>query len=479
MIIFFCTLISLIAVFLLIIFIRCLAFKPKKQTTPKISPVDFDRDSAVDGLARLVKIRTVSYEDASLEDASAFESFEKELEKLFPCVFETCELTKFKERSILLKWSGRSCASPTVLMAHYDVVPADENGWEVDPFGGVIRDGCLWGRGTLDTKITLTASLFAAESLIKRGFVPKNDVYFAFSGNEEINGGGAPAIVDYFERNKITLGMVLDEGGAVVENVFPGVKKPCAVVGFSEKGMLNVRFEVVSRGGHASAPPSKTPIGELSKACVRIQKNPFKMKLSRPALEMFDTLGRHSTLLYRLIFSNLWCFSWVLDKIAKKSGGEMNALLRTTVAFTQAEGSPAPNVIPTRASMVANVRLNPLDTAESAQKYLEKVAKNENITLHTLYAMDPSRISTASGDGWDRLTDAILSTWGDVIVSPYLMIQCSDSRHYDRISDKVYRFCAMDLSREERATIHGHNERIRLECIHKSVEFYIRFIESC
>lgn len=479
MTVFLYTTLALIFAFLLIIFIRCLTFKPKMQAPTQKSAVNFDKDGAVDALAHLVRIKTVSYEDKSLEDASAFENFENELEKLFPRVFGACELTKFKERSILLKWSGKSHNSPTVLMAHYDVVPVDASGWEVDPFEGVTFDGYLWGRGTLDTKITLCASLFAAENLIKQGYVPENDIYFAFSGNEEINGGGAPAIVDYFEKNNITPGLVLDEGGAVVENVFPGVKKPCAVVGISEKGMLNVQFEVSSFGGHASAPPAKTPIGELSKACVKIQKNPFKMKLSPPALEMFDTLGRHSTFLYRLIFSNLWCFSWVLDLIAKKSGGEMNALLRTTVAFTQSSGSPAPNVIPTQASMVANVRLNPLDTAESVKTRLKKLVNNENIEIKSLYAMDPSRISTTSGDGWNKLSDAILSTWGDVIVSPYLMIQCSDSRHYGRICDKVYRFCAMDLTKEERSTIHGHNERIRLECIYKSVEFYIRFIESC
>ena len=112
-------------------------------------------------------------------------------------------------------------------------------------------------------------------------------------------------------------------------------------MGIAEKGLMNVEYSVASQGGHASAPAPHTPIGKLSMACAKVEKHPFKMHITKPAAEMFDTLGRRSTFVYKIIFANLWCFAPVLDLICRLSGGELNALVRTTVAFTQMEGSQA------------------------------------------------------------------------------------------------------------------------------------------
>jgi carboxypeptidase PM20D1 len=194
---------------------------------------------------------------------------------------------------------------------------------------------------------------------------------------------------------------------------------------------------------------------------------------------MFDTLGRHSNFLYRMIFANLWCFGWVIDLLGKLSGGEMNALVRTTSAFTQMEGSSARNVIPPEAKMVANMRLNPSDSVASALEYLKKTIKDDAVEITALESCEPSRVSQVDCPAWDKIAASVAETWKGCIVAPYLMVQCSDSRHWGRISDKVYRFSAMDLTKEERGTIHGNNERIRLETLKKSVEFYIRLMSKC
>ena len=470
---------AILAVFFAVVLIRTAQFKPKAQPAISTEEVTFDKDAAVRNLAELVRCKTISYSDSSLEDDAEFEKLIAKLPGLYPNVFKTCEFSQFPDRALLFRWPGKCAGDAAVMMAHYDVVPVNEENWEKPPFDAIIENGVMWGRGTLDTKATFNGVLFAADHLIASGFVPEHDVYFAFSGGEEVNGKGAPNIVSYFKEHNIQLSMVVDEGGAVVENVFPGVKAPCGLIGIAEKGMINAQYRTRSAGGHASAPKPHTPVGILAKACTKVEGHPFKMHLTKPVAEMFDTLGRHSTFLYRMIFANLWCFGWVLDVLGKTSGGEMNALLRTTVAFTQMEGSSARNVIPPEAKMVSNMRLNPADSVESALNYLRKTVGDESVEITALESFEPSRISRTDCEGWDKVSAAVAATWPGCIVSPYLMVQCSDSRHYGAISDKVYRFSAMDLTSEERATIHGNNERIRLEGLCKAVEFYIRLMKSC
>ena len=282
----------------------------------------------------------------------------------------------------------------------------------------------------------------------------------------------------YFKEKGIVINYVVDEGGGVVEDVFPGVSSECAMVGIGEKGILDVEYKVKSGGGHASAPRPGSPVVALSRAVTAIEDDPLPMRISEPAAKMFDTLGRHSSFVYRLIFSNLWCFKGVLNSITKKSGGELNALLRTTVAFTKMEGSKATNVIPPEASVISNIRIAPGDTVESVLAELKKRVNNDKISITPIggYETDPSPVAPVDDPAWDKIKNAVAGTWKGCIVSPYLMVQCSDSRHYRDVTNKVYKFSAMDLTAEERGTIHGNNERIRLEVIGRATEFFTRLM---
>ena len=474
-----CSLAGVIFLLIAILLIRTLAFKPKFEQPIQQEVVEFDKNQAVKCLQSLVQCKTISDFDKSNEDDAEFEKLINLLPTLYPNVYAKTELKTFGGRSLMFIWKGKTDKNPSVFMSHYDVVSVEEDKWDKPPFAGIIEDDVLWGRGTLDTKATFNAALFAVNHLIGQGFTPDRDVYLCFSGSEEVNGSDAYNMMNYFKENSIELEMVIDEGGAVVNNVFPGVNEPCALVGIAEKGMMNVKYTVNSNGGHASAPKPNSPLVVLANAVKKLDKNPFKMHITEPVKIMLDTLGRKSTFLYRMIFANMWLFKGLLDKIARMSGGELNSLFRTTIAITQAEGSKGINVIPPVASISTNMRLNPMDSVNSATKMLKKTINNDKIDIKILASTEPSRISKVDALGFERIKTAIKATWDNVLVSPYLMVQCSDCRHYGEISDRVYRFSAMAMTKEERNTVHGNNERIRLSQIEKSVEFYIRLIKSC
>lgn len=190
---------ALLVILIAVVLIRTANFKPGCKSEVKPEPVEFDRQKAVDNLQQLVRCRTVSNRDPGLEDDAEFEKLIGLLPELYPAFWNKCPLTRFPDRGLLFKWEGQSHERCSVMMAHYDVVPADEDLWTKPPFDAIIEDGILWGRGTLDTKNSFNGALTAADHLIAKGFVPEYDIYFAFSGGEEVNGRGAENIVDWFE----------------------------------------------------------------------------------------------------------------------------------------------------------------------------------------------------------------------------------------------------------------------------------------
>lgn len=470
---------SLFVAFLAIILIRAALFNPKEQLVAAGDAISLDEDKIVSDMQELIRCKTISYNDEKMVDKKEFQKFQNLLPTLYPKVHEVCTLHRIGVNGLLYHWKGLEAGDPTVLMSHYDVVPVEAEQWERDPFAADLVDGVLWGRGTLDTKGTLCGILEAAEKLMKEGYTPRKDIYLAFSGQEEINGPTCPEMVNWFKKQGIHPAMVVDEGGAVVEKVFPGVSGECALIGIAEKGFTNIELKEKSRGGHASTPPMHTIVGELAQAVVDIEGHPFKRQLTKPVKEMLDTLGRRSTFAYKILFANLWCFEGLFDMVCKMSGGELNAMMRTTCAVTKMEGSKAFNVIPPKASVGMNLRLMGKDTYDFAKSYLEKVIHNPNIEVEVFEGRNPSIESDTDCQEWRKLCQVAKDTWPDAIVSPYLMMACSDSWYYCDITDRIYKFSAMKLSKEERGMIHGNNERVPVKTLVRTVEFYVRLMKVC
>ena len=282
---------GILVLFLVVLFIRAILFQPEKKEKKEQSEIAIHEEKIVEDLIALIQCKTVSFRDDSLILHDEFLRFQEELKKRFPLLHKHAVLEHIVKNGLLYYIKGKSGEKVSVCMAHYDVVPADEEKWDKPAFSGLLENGVIWGRGTLDTKGTLVAMLEAMEQLLEEGYQPNNDLYFSFSGEEEIDGDTCADIVSYFEEKGIHPDFVLDEGGAIVDHVFPGVESDCALIGVGEKGSVNLEFSLKSSGGHASTPPVHTILGKLSKAVVDIEKNPFKAQYTPPVLEMFDKLG--------------------------------------------------------------------------------------------------------------------------------------------------------------------------------------------
>lgn len=459
-----------------VILVRTILFQPKQVIKVSTENAKINEKEVVEHFSELIQLKTVSSIDTDEMDMAVFKTFQNKLDELYPVVTSTCHKELIGPTGILYRWKGKDNRQVTVLMSHYDVVPADATNWDKDPFSGLVEDGVIWGRGTIDTKVTLLGILESAEQLMTEGFIPEQDVYFSFTGDEETSGPSTPEIVATLKRRDIKPYLVIDEGGVVLKDVFPGVHKQTALVGIGEKGYLDVEITGTSSGGHSSAPPSKTLTGDMARLITNIEKKSMKSHLTPPVLEMFDRLGRHSTFLYRMIFGNIWLFSPLLKFMFHQQGGQMNALIRTTTAVTKMEGSNAFNVLPPKGTIGVNCRILNTDTVESTLSHLKSLTQTE-FDYKKIELREASPITPTDTKQWQLMEEVIGDMWPEAVLSPYLMIAATDSRHFNLISEHVMRFAPTAITKEELNMIHSNNERIRTETVIECVQFYTKLIK--
>lgn len=467
----------LFVLFVAFVLIRAALFKPPADSPVSLTEHPFSEESVSAHLSEMIRIPTVSNIDPAKSDLRVFSDFRDLLQSLYPEASRVCSRELIGPSGVLYRWKGKSAEESVVFMAHYDVVPATETGWVHEPFSGKIDDaGVLWGRGAIDTKITLCGIMEAVEARIREGFVPDRDIWLSFSGDEEVFGPSAPAIVEHLKSLGVRPSLVLDEGGAVVSNVFPGVSQPCAVVGIAEKGMMNVELAVESNGGHASAPPRRQTVDILARAIRSVLARPFPARLTPASAAMFDVLGRRSSFGYRVLFANIRIFLPLFKLICRLSGGELDAMMRTTCCATTLSGGPAFNVMPSLASAGFNLRLLSGDTVEGTLSEIKSRVRDDRVKVSLAYGNDPSPAASTDSNAWKAVSESIRAVWPEAVPAPYLMVACTDSRHFSRICDNVLKFSAMELSKEERGTMHARNERIPVAKIPLTCSFFWNLI---
>jgi carboxypeptidase PM20D1 len=450
-----------------------------KQKEIASKPAPEISSEALAHFTEAIRHKTISFSDSTKFDTTQFFGFHRFLKKTYPLVHEKLSLEKVAGYSLLYKWDGKNPQlNPIVLMAHQDVVPVEEGTesiWTVDPFAGTVKENFIWGRGTADDKINLISLMEAAEKSLKENFQPERTIYFAFGHDEEVGGHGARAIAALLKSRGVKADLVLDEGGIITNDKVPGMSKPVALLGTSEKGFLSLQLLVEKNGGHSSMPEKETAIDILTKAIIKLREKPFEASFSPSTQGFIEQLGPEMTFTNRMAFANIWLFKPMVIGIYEKSGSG-NAMIRTTTVPTIINAGVKDNVIPTVAKATINFRLLPGDSSSIVIARVKKIIDDERVKIVSAksFISEPSEVTPLDSYAYAKTEETIKKTFTGVVTSPFLMIGGTDSRYFGDVSKGIIKFSPMI----DPVGFHGIDERVSLESYRGALWFYELLIKG-
>jgi len=433
-------------------------------------------------LSHAIRFQTISYDDPTRLDRKAFAGLHALLQTAYPRLHTTLTRQTISDISLLYTWTGADASlEPLMLLAHQDVVPAqDTAGWKYPPFSGQIAEGAVWGRGAIDVKGPLIAICQAVEQLIGQGFKPRRTIYLAFGHDEEVGGlDGAAAIGELLGRHGVRPLLISDEGGAIVEGMVPGVRKPVALVGIAEKGYLTLELKVTALGGHASMPPASSAIGILNGAIRILENHPFPARVGQVTGQMLRALAGELPFASRLAARYLrLCEPLVRRRLAATPAGA--ASLRTTTAVTMLRAGVKDNILPQNAVATVNCRIAPGESSQTVIERVKKIISDDRVAVSRAgrFHSEPSPVAPVDSPGFQLVSQTINQIAPDAVVAPFLVLGGTDSRHYTRLTPCVLRFSAIRVSQADLNTIHANNEHLTFENCRLLVDFYVRLISN-
>ncbi len=481
------TLLGLFLALFAFMLIRTILNRPKQEIRKTVDKIDdIDKERCTRHLQEAIRIKTISMVDEYTDNSAPFIEFREWLEKSYPLTAKTAERTIIQNYSLVYHIKGSDPSlKPGCFLSHIDVVPATAEGWEHDPFAGVLTDdGFIYGRGSQDMKHHLVATIEAIEYHLEHGTKFERDIYLCFGHDEEPPQSclGASSICEYFQNQGIELEFVIDEGGATLDGNMLGVPHLIALIGATEKGNGDFEISVEKSGGHASNPNPPTAVGVLSDCIKRIEDTPMKPRWSPLSKQMIDSLAPFAIAPIKFIFTNRDIFSPLLKLIFTKATPMTNALLRTTFAPTMLWGSDARNVIPRKVKASVNFRTITGETAQDVKAHAENVCKKYvkkgQVKIDLLGYSDPTPDSDTKADVYGKIEKSILETFENSIVAPYPFIAASDARFYVPVCKNIFRFGPFIFGLDDQTRIHALNERLHVDQLVRGTEFFIKCIKN-
>ncbi|MDO8701267.1 MAG: M20 family peptidase [Undibacterium sp.] len=473
----FLFLLMLLMLLLSAIAINTLLTKSRQVAVTPLAVIRIDEQAVAQRLATALQFRTISSLDQPTLSEGEFNRLHAHMKQAFPLLHARLKRETIGADSLLYTWTGSdTSAKPIMLMAHQDVVPIapdTEKNWQQPPFDGVIQDGFIWGRGSWDDKGNLFAIMEAVESLLQDGFIPRQTIYLAFGHDEEVSGlQGAKQIAGVLQSRGVRLDYILDEGLLITEGILKGLNPAAALIGIAEKGYATVHLSLDATPGHSSMPTQKTAIGMMSMALARLEDQQLPADIRGVALQMFDTIAPEMNGINRVLLSNLWLFKPLVQRELAK-GASTNAMLRTTTALTVIHAGNKENILPGHIDATVNFRTLPGDTQTDVLAHLKKTLNNDAIALHPAEAnSDASRVSSINSAAYLTLNKSIREVFANTIVAPGLMLGATDSRHFEALSENIFKFSPVRATADDLPRFHGTNERISIKNYAEMIRFY-------
>ena len=426
---------------------------------------------------KIIQCATISNEYGNKVDWREFGKLHQWLQKFYPTIYREFRLTEIGEAGLQFCFKADNpVKEPLMLMAHQDVVEVgDLAQWTYDPFSGELVDDCVYGRGTTDCKHLLAAEMEAVEDVFASGWRPPYDLYISLGFGEEIyradGPDGARLLCQNLQAEGVTIGCTFDEGGSIVRGKDDTL---VARIGLGEKACVNIEIYKDSAGGHASKPGLGTALGAVAKAIVDIETHPYPYRLIPLAEAQLKAAAAVEDGDKKRIYQEPKKYWEELCALARQNP-ELDAMLHTTFAFTMAQASNQPNVLPSHVGMTMSCRILQGDTIESVMQYLQQFLP-EGVQMRHVSGEDPMPTSTPDSDDYRTVERVLHTLYGkNITLVPFLMLGATDTHYYAPVVQRVFRFDGL-LVDDRWGGAHQVNERIPADALPGSKQFFKSFL---
>lgn len=479
----FLTTLAIFVSLLAVMFIRAIKLHPlPTEDVSAIKVPSVDAQKASNNLSQAVQFKTIATLDGNKENEESFIGFHKFLRETYSDVFSKLEVKEFKPFGLLLKWQGKNSElKPIMLMAHQDVLPADErslNNWTHPPFSGAIDKGMIYGRGTVSDKNVLIGILESTSALIKEGFEPERTIYILFGDNKEVGGSTAAAVANYFKENNIKLDSVIDKSAGIFIDGYKQLP-PIARIGVAEKGKLDVELSTTSEEWNKIVPPNETVSGIIGNAVARLEANQLPIHFEGFQRTLTDDLSRHMPFYDRFWMANLWVSgSTIKREFAARP--PVGVVYRTTTAVTSINSEKSKNGLFLEAKAHVHFRIIPGETVESVMEHVKKSIDDPRIKIVKGENFNPTPVSSFDNKPYRAIARSIKAVFPEKepIVGPGVALEHNDSRYFTDISENLYRFSCVLITRADAESIYGVNEKISVENVGRMIQFNIILIKE-